>query len=148
MRQMYAVAGMIVVMLVVGGAASADVFGVGPSLGGKKPLVAEQRGASGPLPSTILGLEGYALWGKNAGSAGAVTLKRRFGSTPIGSSTIRWRMGLIGGIEVEGSTTNPLYGGFIEGEMEGLVGLVLVVRADDGIYVNPGIKVNALSVSW
>lgn len=128
--------------------ASADTFGLGPALGGHKALVAEQRGASGPLPSNIVGLEGYSLWGKNAGAAAAATVKTRFGSTPIGDSSIRWRGGFIGGITAAESTTELMYGGFIEGEIDGLVGLVLVVRFDDGVYVNPGLKFNLVSISF
>lgn len=128
--------------------AAADVFGFGPTLAGQKPLVAEQRGASGPLPSSIVGLEGYSLWGKNAGAAGAATYKWRFGSTPIGDRTLRWRAGIIGGIVTADEHTDALYGGFLEVEAEGLVGLVLVVRFDDGVYVNPGLKVNLISRSF
>ena len=127
---------------------AADVFGLAPTLGGDTPLVAEQRGASGPLPSTIIGLESYSLFGRNAGAAGAVTFKRRFGSTPIGDRTLRWRYGAIAGLAVADETTNPLIGGFVECELEGLVGLVLVVRADDGVYANYGFKLNLLSVSF
>ena len=128
--------------------ASADVFGLGPTLAGQKPLVAEQRGASGPLPSNIVGLQGYSLWGENAGAAAAVTFARRIGSTPIGDKSIRWRAGLLGGISTTDASTQALYGGFLEGEIEGLVGLVLVVRADDGVYVNPGFKVNFVAKSF
>ena len=128
--------------------AAADVFGLGPTLAGQKPLVAEQRGASGPLPSQIVGLEGYSLWGKNAGAAAAATYKYRIGSTPIGDSSIRWRAGLIGGISTANDQTRALYGGFVECEVEGLVGLVLVLRADDGVYWNPGLKFNLISKSF
>lgn len=137
-----------VVVFVAGGMAQADVFGLGPTLGGDEPIVAGQRGASGPLPSRIVGLEGYSLWGKNAGAAAAVTYKHRFGSTPIGPRTIRWRYGLIGGLVSAEETTQVMYGGFIEGEIAGLAGVVLVIRADDGVYVNPGMMVNFLSVSF
>lgn len=129
--------------------AHGDVFGLGPTLAGKGPgLVAEQRGAEGPLPSQIIGLEGYALWGHNAGAAAAVTYKHRIGSTPIGDRSIRWRCGLIGGLCVAADNARGLIGGFVEAEAEGLVGIVLVVRFDDGVYVNPGLKINLLSVSF
>lgn len=128
--------------------AAADVFGLGPTLAGQKPLVAEQRGASGPLPSSIVGLEGYSLFGENAGAAAAVTFKRRFGSTPIGDRSIRWRYGAIGGISVADEVVDPLFGGFVECELEGLVGLVAILRADDGVYGNFGFKLNLVSVSF
>ena len=105
--------------------AHADVFGLGPTVLGRSPSSkVKARGASesrGTLPSSIVGLEGYALWGKNAGAASA---------------------------QVGGDDANALAGGFIEGEAEGLVGLVLIVRFDDGVYVNPGLRVNLLSVSF
>jgi hypothetical protein len=127
----------------------ADVFGLGPTLVGRGPgLVVEQRGASGPLPSQILGLEGYALWGKNAGAAAGVTYKHRFASVPVGTRKIRLRYGLLGGVSTAGTSTQPLIGGFVEAEAEGLAGLVLVIRLDDGVYVNPGLKVNLVSVSF
>ena len=129
--------------------ACADVFGLGPTLLGEGPaLVAEQRGAAGPLPAQIVGLEGYALWGHNAGAAAAVTYKHRFASSAIGEKTIRWRYGLIGGFSVAADNARGLIGGFVEGEVEGLVGIVLILRFDDGVYVNPGIKVNVLSFSF
>ncbi len=129
--------------------AHADVFGLGPTLAGKGPgLAAEQQGAEGPLPSRIIGLEGYALWGRNAGAAAAVTYKHRFASVPIGDRKLRCRYGFIGGLSVAGDTAQRLVGGFVEAEAEGLVGIVLVVRFDDGVYVNPGLKVNVLSVSF
>lgn len=129
-------------------AAFADVFGLGPTLGGNEPIVAGQRGASGPLPSQIVGLQGYMLWGKNSGSAAAVTYKHRFASTPVVDRTIRWRYGFIGGLASADNVTKPMYGGFIEAEIEGLAGVVLVIRADDGFYVNPGAMINFLSVSF
>jgi len=129
--------------------AHADVFGLGPTLAGKGPgLAAEQRGAEGPLPSRIIGLEGYALWGRNAGAAAAVTYKQRFASVPIGDRKLRCRYGFIGGLSVAADTAQRLVGGFVEAEAEGLVGIVLVVRFDDGVYVNPGFKVNVLSLSF
>ncbi len=132
--------------------AHADVFGLGPTVLGSSPSSnVKARGASespGPLPSSIVGLEGYALWGKNAGAASAVTYKHQFASTRIGDRKLRWRYGLIGGLQVGGDHANALAGGFIEGEVEGLVGLVLIVRFDDGVYVNPGLKVNLLSTSF
>lgn len=129
--------------------AQADVFGLGPTLAGKGPaLVAEQRGASGPLPSRIVGLEGYALWGHNAGAAAAVTYKHRFASVPVGGAEVRCRYGFIGGLSVAGDTARGLVGGFVEAEAEGIAGVVLVVRLDDGVYVNPGLKVNVWSVSF
>lgn len=139
----------VVVFVLAGTAVDADVFGLGPTLLGEGPaLVAEQRGAAGPLPTQIVGLEGYALWGHNAGAAAAVTYKHRFGSTPIGDRSIRWRYGLIGGLSVAADNARGLVGGFVEAETEGLVGIVLVLRFDDGVYVNPGIKVNVLSFSF
>lgn len=130
-------------------AACADVFGLGPTLLGEGPaLVAEQRGAAGPLPTQIVGLEGYALWGHNAGAAAAVTYKHRFSSTAVGDRSIRWRYGLIGGLSVAADNARGLVGGFVEAEAEGLVGIVLVVRFDDGVYVNPGFKINVLSFSF
>ncbi|GAH73878.1 unnamed protein product [marine sediment metagenome] len=138
-----------VVAFVVAGTAQADVFGLGPTLLGEGPaLVAEQRGASGPLPTQIVGLEGYALWGHNAGAAAAVTYKHRFGSSAVGEKTIRWRYGLIGGFSVAADNARGLVGGFVEAEIEGLVGFVLVIRADDGLYVNPGMMINLVSVSF
>lgn len=138
-----------VLAFVVAGTAQADVFGLAPTLAGKGPaLVAEQRGAAGPLPAQIVGLEGYALWGHNAGAAAAVTYKHRFSSTPIGDKSIRWRYGLIGGLSVAADNARGIVGGFVEAETEGLVGIVLIVRFDDGVYVNPGIKVNVLSFSF
>jgi hypothetical protein len=100
------------------------------------------------LPSQIVGLEGYALWGKNAGAAAAVTYKHRFASVPVGAKKLRLRYGIIGGVSTGGDVTKPLVGAFVEAEAEGLAGVVLVLRCDDGVYVNPGIKVNLLSVSF
>lgn len=148
MQMRYVTVVLVVLVLLCVAPVCADVFGLGPTLGGDTAIVAEQRGASGPLPSQIVGLEGYSLWGKNAGAAAAITYKHRFGSTPIGQQTIRWRYGLIGGLASGGETTSIMYGGFIEGEILGLAGVVLVIRADDGIYVNPGMMVNFLSVSF
>ena len=129
--------------------AHADVFGLGPTLAGRGPaLVAGQRGASGPLPSRIVGLEGYALWGKNAGAAAAVTYKHRFASIPVGERKLRCRYGLIGGVSLAAENARGLVGGFLEVEAEGLAGAVLIVRLDDGVYVNPGLKVNVLSFSF
>jgi hypothetical protein len=129
--------------------ASADVFGLGPTLAGKGPgLVVEQRGASGPLPSQIVGLKGYALWGKNAGAAAGVCYEHRFATVPAGDRKVRLRYGILGGVSVGEDTTRPLVGAFVEAEAEGLAGVVLVVRFDDGVYVNPGAMVNFVSVSF
>jgi hypothetical protein len=129
--------------------ASADVFGLGPTLAGKGPgLVVEQRGASGPLPSQIVGLEGYALWGKNGGAAGAVNYRHRFASTPVGDRQIRWRYGILGGAVVADEVANPLLGPFVEGEVEGIAGVIVILRVDDGVYLNFGAKINFVSVSF
>lgn len=149
MRKTCVVIGLVVVFVLCAGVASADVFGLGPTLTGKGPgIVVEQRGASGPLPSKIIGLEGYSLWGKNAGAAAGICYKHRFLSVPAGQRTVRLRYGVLAGLAVAANDTRPLLGVFAEAEAEGLAGIVLVVRFDDGIYVNPGLMVNFLSVSF
>lgn len=173
MRHTAVILAFVVLLVFVALPASADTFGLGPTLGGKKARVAEKKpdvvyepsvatthataedtgvaeepDATGPLPSNIAGLEGYSLWGRNAGAAAGVTFKRELGSTPIGDSRLRWRAGFIGGISTADDNSRLLYGGFIEAELDGLVGIILVARADDGVYLNPGLKVNLFSASF
>ena len=125
------------------------MFGLGPALAGRGPgLVAEPRSVSRSLPSQIVGLEGYSLWGKNAGAAAAVSYKHTLTSVPVGSRQVCLRYGLLGGVSVASDNARALVGGFVEAEVEGLAGVVLVVRLDDGVYVNPGFKVNLISVSF
>lgn len=112
------------------------------------PKKATSRGTdlSGGVPSNIAGLAGYALFGEGAGAAAAVTYSHTFRRVPVRSRVLELRYGLLGGVSVAGEEVEPLIGGYIEAEVENLAGLVLVVRPDSGVVVNPGVKVNL--VGW
>ena len=129
--------------------AAADVFGLGPILvGGEKrtilPTAQKQH-----VPSQIIGLETYSLYGNDAGAVGAVTWKRTFGHWKVRDCDLDLRGGIVGGIKVAGDDSAPIYGIFGELEAARIGGVVLVLRADGGkLRLNPGFKVNVLSVSW
>lgn len=130
--------------------AAADVFGLGPTLiGGETKTVLPASAQKQYVPSRIVGLETYSLYGDDAGAAAVVSWKRTFGHWTKGHYDLDLRAGIIGGIKVGGDDSAPIYGIFGEIEAARLGGIVLVVRADGGrLRLNPGFKLNLVSVSF
>jgi hypothetical protein len=141
----------------------ADSFGLIPAMSGKEKLTqkqirnraAEDRGVgtmAAPVtvkrgvPSTIVGLEGYSLFGTDAGAAGVLTGKKRVGQW----NDVQFNAGALVGVaapEADGSNA-LIFGGVLEAEALKFGGLVLVVRGDGGWRVNPGFKLNVVGWSF
>lgn len=150
MRRTIAVLAMLVFLVVVSGTiASADVFGLGPTLTGGEKLTASPRAEKPFVPSNIAGLEAYSLFGDGAGATAAVTWKRTYGHWMVRNYDMDFRAGILGGVVEAGTNLDAIYGAFLELEAARIGGIVLVVRADGGkLRVNPGFKVNLVSVSF
>jgi len=127
----------------------ADVWGLGPTLVGAEKKMLLPTAQKAPVPSNIVGLEGYSLWGPDAGAAAAVNWKRTVGTATVKGHQLDFRVGVLAGVITEGTGTGPLIGAFGEVEAAKIGGLVVVLRVDNGkLMVNPGFKLNVVSVSF
>lgn len=129
--------------------AVADVFGLGPTLLNTEKTTVVARAIPPPVPSNIIGLESYALWGSDAGAAAAITYKWTVGHWMVNNNDIDLRLGALGGVMDTVSDVKGIFGVFGELEAARIGGVVLILRADGGkLRVNPGFKVNLVSVSF
>jgi len=130
--------------------AVADVFGLGPTLVGGETKTVLPRAVKPHVPSQIVGLETYSLYGDDAGAAAAVTWKRTIGHWQVKNYDLDLRGGIIGGVKFAGDDNgSSIYGVFGELEVARLGGIVLIARADGGkLRINPGFKLNLISASF
>lgn len=149
MRWMLLLAFVVSLSMFVPAVAHADVWGLGPTLVGAEKTTLTPTAQKLPVSSNIVGLEGYSLWGTSAGAAAAVNWKRTVGTAKVKGHQLDFRVGVLAGVVSEGSTVDSLFGAFGEVEAAKIGGLVLVLRVDGGkIVVNPGFKLNVVSVSF
>lgn len=103
-------------------------------------------GEKAAVPSTIVGLEGYSLFGKDAGAAAVLTGKRQVGQW----KAVQFNAGGLVGLAapVASGDSALIFGVVGEAEAAKIGGIVLVLRADGGLRVNPGFKLNVVGWSF
>lgn len=133
----------VVVMLAMTTAVCADSFGLIPSMAGKKPKATTRDAAEkAGVPSNIVELGGYTLFGPDADVAAVLTWKKRFGQW----KAIDFNAGPLVGLS-DSTGNDVIFGGVVEAEAS-IGGLVLVPRADDGFRLNYGFKLSLVGWSF
>lgn len=110
-----------------------------------KRLAPAARGADlpTPVPSNIIGLESWALFGERAGAAAAVTLKRRVGQW----QQIDFHVGGLLGI-TDPEVDSPFVGGLIDATTHDIGGIALIPRWDGGFRLNYGVSLTLLGWNY
>lgn len=147
MRRLTLVVAIGVVLLALGTVAYADSWGLVPSLTRDKVKGVDTRADSPPeLPGQkaflVLGLETYAWFGPEPALGGAVSVKKKIGSSKKINGTF-YGGALVG---FSDGKEGVIGGGFLELQIGEIPSIAVLVRREGKSWlINPGFAVNLIS---